>query len=178
MLVILIPKPQWLSQICLSAYLQPLFLAARLVLIPFESQQEGRDKCRSYMELVGRCIGFFPLCGYLVHRYLFERPPAYIHCHPILYGWTSLDKKESTFHMCWLCLFVFLLRLLYGWISFQARKKESTYVFIGERTPAQAFSTFCSSTQSTDGRSDTRAFILTWTQCIHKQLLQVRDVWI
>ena len=122
------------------------------------------DKCRSYMELVGRCTRFFPLCKYLVHQYIFERPPAYIHCHPILYGWTSLGKKEPTFHMRWLCLFVFLLHLLYGWISFQARKKESTHVFIGEGTPAQAFSTFCSSTQSTDGWSDTRAFILTWTQ--------------
>ena len=48
---------------------------------------------------------------------------ACLHSLPPNFGWTSLGKKEPTFHMRWLCLFVFLLRLSYGWISFQARKK-------------------------------------------------------
>ena len=60
------------------------------------------DKCRSYMELVGRCTGFFPLCKYLVHQYIFERPPAYIHCHPILGGplWVRRSPHSTCVNLC------------------------------------------------------------------------------
>ena len=119
------------------------------------------DKCRSYMELVGRCTGFFPLCKYLVHQYIFERPPAYIHCHPILGGplWVRRSPHSTCVDCVYLC-FYYVCRMG-GSLSKPVKK---VHLFIGERTPAQAFSTFCSSTQSTDGWSDTTAFILTWTQ--------------
>ena len=146
-----------LIYVCLSAYLQSLFLAARLVLIPFESQQEGTS-ADHINELVGRCTRFFPLCGYLVHQYLFERPPACIHCHPILGGplWVRRSPHSTCVDCVYLC-FYYVCRMG-GSLSKPVKK---VHLFIGERTPAQAFSTFCSSTQSTDGWSDTTAFILT-----------------
>ena len=147
----------YMLYLCLSAYLQSLFLAARLVLIPFESQQEGTsaDHIRNWLDAA---LDFFHPAGILCNNiFLRDRLPSFIATQ----FWTSLGKKESTFHVCCLRLFVFLLRFLYWWISFQAPKKESTHVFMGKGTPAQALSTFCSSTQSTDGWSDTRAFILT-----------------
>ena len=144
----------------LSAYLQSLFLAPRLVLIPFESQQEGTSADHIYgtgwtMHWIFSTVAI--LC---TNIFLRDRLPAFIAAQFCMGG--PLWVRRSPHSTCVDCVYsCFYYVCCMGWISFQVRKKESTYVFNGGRTPAQAFSTFCSSTQSTDGWSDTRAFILT-----------------
>ena len=67
-----------LIYVCLSAYLQSLFLAARLVLIPFESQQEGTsaDHIRNWSD---DALDFFHSVAILcTNIFLRDRLPAFI----------------------------------------------------------------------------------------------------
>ena len=122
-------------------------------------------------------LDFFHSAGILcTDIFLRDRLPTFIATQFCMGG--PLWVRRSPHSTCVDCVYSCFYYVCCMGGSLSKPVKRSPHVFIGEGTPAQAFSTFCSSTQSTDGWSDTTAFILTWTQCIHQQLLQVRDVWI
>ena len=102
---------------------------------------------------------------------------ACLHSLPPNFGWTSLGKKEPTFHMRWLCLFVFLLRLLYGWITFQAPKRSPHMCLLAKVHQPKLSPLFAPAPRALMvGPIPEHSF---WPEHnIHQQLLQVRDLWI